>query len=79
MMLLLINSLVFAQLSASSIDSLVTATMKAFDVPGIAVGIVKDGKLVFANGYGVRSITTGMPVKRLLMVCLMADVSAEKV
>lgn len=61
-MLLFTSSFLFAQLSQSSTDSLVTATMKAFDVPGIAVGVVKDGKLVFAKGYGVRSITTGQPV-----------------
>jgi CubicO group peptidase (beta-lactamase class C family) len=28
--------------------------MDAYHVPGIAVGIVKDSKLVFAKGYGVR-------------------------
>lgn len=36
------------------IDRLVARTMAAYDVPGIAVGVVKDGKLVFAKGYGVR-------------------------
>lgn len=41
-------------ISAGSIDRTVVRTMQAFDVPGIAVGIVKDGKLVFAKGYGVR-------------------------
>ncbi|MFB9865655.1 serine hydrolase [Rufibacter immobilis] len=45
-------------LSALQIDSLVERTMKAFDVPGIAVGIVKDGKLIHAKGYGVRSLKT---------------------
>ncbi len=52
----------FAQLPPASIDSLVNATLKAFDVPGIAVGIVKDGKLVYAKGYGVRSLTSQQPV-----------------
>jgi CubicO group peptidase (beta-lactamase class C family) len=28
--------------------------MKAFDVPGVALGIVQDGKVVFAGGFGVR-------------------------
>jgi CubicO group peptidase (beta-lactamase class C family) len=35
--------------------------MEAFSVPGLAVGIVKDGKLVFAKGYGVREL--GKPAK----------------
>ena len=38
------------------IDVTVAHAMKAFDVPGIAVAIVKDGKVVFAKGYGVREL-----------------------
>jgi len=49
-------------LSASYMDSLVHASLKAFDVPGIAVGIVKDGKLIFAHGYGVRSLKSNLPM-----------------
>jgi CubicO group peptidase (beta-lactamase class C family) len=51
-----------AQLSETSIDSLVKATLKIFDVPGIAVGIIKDGKLIHAKGYGVRSLKNNLPV-----------------
>ena len=51
-----------AQLPESSIDSLVTLTLKTFDVPGIAVAIVKDGKIVLAKGYGVRSLVNKLPV-----------------
>lgn len=40
----------------ATIDSTVAHAMKAFQVPGMAVGIVKDGKLVFAKGYGVREL-----------------------
>lgn len=46
-------------MTTPQIDSLVEATLKAFDVPGIAVAIVKDGKMVFAKGYGVASLKTG--------------------
>lgn len=52
----------FAQLSTQQIDSIANATLKAFEVPGIAVGIVKDGKLVHAKGYGVRSLKNNLPV-----------------
>lgn len=37
-----------------AIDHTVARVMKEFEVPGMAVGIVKDGKLVYAKGYGVR-------------------------
>ncbi len=40
------------------IDSLVEKTMKTFNVPGIAVAVVHDGKVALAQGYGVRSINT---------------------
>lgn len=43
-------------LSSNQIDSLVEKTLTTFDVPGIAVGVIKDGKLIHAKGYGVRSI-----------------------
>jgi CubicO group peptidase (beta-lactamase class C family) len=59
---LFIAQVIFAQLSSEKIDSLVNATLKAFDVPGIAVGIVKDGELIHAKGYGVRSLKNNLPV-----------------
>jgi CubicO group peptidase (beta-lactamase class C family) len=49
---------VSAQLTAAQIDTLAERTLKAFNVPGIAVAVVKDGKLVHAKGYGVRSLKT---------------------
>lgn len=49
-------------ISSKGIDSLVQRTMQAFDVPGIAVAIIKGGKVIHAKGYGVRSLNTGKPV-----------------
>jgi CubicO group peptidase (beta-lactamase class C family) len=49
-------------ISSTQIDRLVEKTMKTFNVPGIAVGVVKDGKLIHARGYGVRSLNTHLPV-----------------
>lgn len=49
----------FAQpLTSDQIDALVEKTMKTFDVPGIAVAVVKDGKIIHEKGYGVRSLNT---------------------
>ena len=41
-------------ITPGKIDGTVARAMQAFQVPGMAVGIVKDGKVVFAKGYGVR-------------------------
>lgn len=46
----------------SQIDSLTNLTLKTFDVPGIAVAVVKDGKVIHAKGYGVRSLKNNLPV-----------------
>ena len=43
-------------ISPAAIDATVTRAMKAFQVPGMAVGIIKDGKLIYAKGYGVREL-----------------------
>jgi len=48
----------FSQITSSQIDSLTERVLKTFDVPGIAIAVVKDGKLVHAKGYGVRSLNT---------------------
>ena len=52
------TSLFSQPLTGTQIDSLVERSMKAFDVPGIAVAIIKDGKIIHAKGYGVRSLNT---------------------
>jgi CubicO group peptidase (beta-lactamase class C family) len=49
-------------LSSSQIDKIVEQTLKTFNVPGIAIGVIKDGKLIHAKGYGVRSLNTGEKV-----------------
>ncbi len=51
-----------SQIATDAIDKLVANALKTFDVPGIAVGIVKDGQLIFAKGYGLRSLATGKPM-----------------
>lgn len=57
------NISLFAQaLSGHQIDSLVKKTMETFDVPGMAVAVLKDGKVYHKNTYGVRSVKTNAPV-----------------
>jgi len=46
----------------ADLDAYVASSMKTFDVPGIAVAIVKDGKILLAKGYGVRRLGDPAPV-----------------
>ena len=52
----------FAQIAESKLDDVVARTMKTFNVPGIAVAIIKDGKVVISKGYGVSSIKSQQKV-----------------
>jgi CubicO group peptidase (beta-lactamase class C family) len=53
----------WAQISPpADLDSFVANSMKVFDVPGMAVAIVKDGRIVLAKGYGVRKLGDAAPV-----------------
>lgn len=63
-LLVLVNiSLAHAQNSVPpDFDAYAARTLKEFDVPGIAVAVVKDGKVVFAKGYGVRKLGDATPV-----------------
>jgi CubicO group peptidase (beta-lactamase class C family) len=44
------------ELTPREIDELVADAMATFAVPGVAVGVIKDGAIVHAKGYGVREI-----------------------
>lgn len=55
---LFIKALTAQPLTSVAIDNLVARSMKAFDVPGMAVAIIKDGKVIHSKGYGVRSLNS---------------------
>jgi CubicO group peptidase (beta-lactamase class C family) len=43
-------------------DAYVRNAVEVWDATGLAISVVKDGKLVFAEGYGVRDVETGAAV-----------------
>jgi len=62
MRFLLFLLLAAAALAQESIDAVVEKARKTFDVPGIAVAVVKDGQVAFAKGFGVRRLGDPAPV-----------------
>lgn len=49
-------------ITSAEVDQLTERVLKTFEVPGIAVAIIKDGKVIHSKGYGVRSLNTQQKV-----------------
>src|SRR3569833_2286720 len=48
--------------TTADIDRLAARALKEFSVPGLAIGVLKDGHVVLAKGYGVRELGGTSPV-----------------
>ncbi len=60
---LIVTMNIHAQVSAHHIDSIVKKAIHTIDhTVGFAIGVVKDGKVVHAKGYGLQSIETNEQV-----------------
>jgi CubicO group peptidase (beta-lactamase class C family) len=46
----------------ADLDTYVQRVMRTFEVPGIALAVVKDGRVAVAKGYGVRKLGEPVPV-----------------
>jgi CubicO group peptidase (beta-lactamase class C family) len=57
-------------------DGYVDRVRKEFDVPGIAVAIVKDGEIVLEKGYGVREIGKPEPVDAHTLFAIASNTKA---
>src|SRR5262252_9118810 len=53
-----------APVFADPIDDFVRAEMKKQQVPGLTLAVVKDGKVVKAEGYGLANVEHQVPAKR---------------
>jgi CubicO group peptidase (beta-lactamase class C family) len=57
-LLLFHQSAIIAQTTdLKALDAFIARTMKDYQIPGAAIAVVQDGKVVFAKGYGVRDIS----------------------
>jgi CubicO group peptidase (beta-lactamase class C family) len=58
---MLLSTVAAQEQPLNGLDDYITQAMTTFHVPGVAVAIVKDGKVVLARGYGFRRL--GEPAK----------------
>ncbi len=42
----------------NALDGIATQVQKRSGIPGLAIGVVRDGKIVYAKGFGVRKVGT---------------------
>ena len=57
-------------------DALVARLMKTFEVPGMGIAVVKDGKVVLAKGYGVRKLGEPAPVDAQTLFAIASNTKA---
>lgn len=76
-----VSSYLSAQNSSPStfppdLDAYVANSMKTFEVPGMGVAIVKDGKVIVAKGYGSRKLGDSTPVDEFTMFAIGSNTKA---
>jgi len=52
----------FTSASARQVDAFISTYQKYYNIPGVSLALIKDGKLVYHQTYGVRNTMTGIPV-----------------
>ncbi|MGO2075081.1 MAG: serine hydrolase domain-containing protein, partial [Pseudoalteromonas sp.] len=53
-----------AQVNSDNIEQVIKASMARFDVPGMAVAIVENDKVILAKGFGISNLETGSKVNK---------------
>lgn len=48
--------------SLEGIDAFISEVMKEWKVPGLAIAVVQDGKIILSQGYGLRDVKNNLPV-----------------
>ncbi|MCQ9156227.1 serine hydrolase [Acidomonas methanolica] len=67
---------IFPGFSTRDLDRLVAGTQAAFHVPGVAVAVIRDGKVVLAKGYGIRKAGDPAPVDSLTQFAIGSNTKA---
>jgi len=62
--------------TAAALDVLAKAAMDSFDVPGFAIGIIKDGNIILSKGFGVRKAGTSETVNANTLFAIASNTKA---
>jgi CubicO group peptidase (beta-lactamase class C family) len=58
------------QLSADELNRFIQDVSRQFNVPGIAVAVIKDQRIVYESGFGLRNLESKRPVDRHTKFCI---------
>lgn len=74
LLFLLSSQIIFGQhITSKQIDELVNKSLKMIPQAGVAVAVVKDGKIIHAKGYGVSSVITKEKVDEHTRFCIASN------
>lgn len=59
-----------------NLDEVVQRSLKEFDVPGMAVGVIQDGTVRLAKGYGIRKLGDSAPVSAKTLFAIASNTKA---
>lgn len=54
----------------AQLDTVLQEIMARWGIPGLGVGLVEDGRITYARGFGVQSLATGAPVTPDSLFCV---------
>ncbi len=74
--MLIAANITYAQISTKKLDKHINKALKEFNVAGVAVGIVKDGKIVHCKGYGLKSLNTKKKVDKNTLFAIASNTKA---
>ncbi|GAI03051.1 unnamed protein product [marine sediment metagenome] len=43
------------------VEQIIVEIMREFKIPGLSIGVVKDGKSIYAKGFGARNLEKNLP------------------
>lgn len=63
----------------AGLDSYIQAAVEDWEIPGLAIAVVKDDSVIFARGYGEREFGTGQPVDEHTLFAIASTTKAMTV
>src|SRR5947199_8875364 len=76
LIILCVQPLLAQNAPPADLDAYVARVLKTFEVPGLSVAIVKDGRVVLAKGYGVRKLHEPAPVDENTLLAIRSTTKA---